>query len=92
MVYALLGFGGRDPTASRISAANTAAGDEAEAGKGIIYNMPRIIVEIEWSDPEEEFWFNPNNIAIALRAYTEEAGHLLPHTQFIVRCVEAGEK
>ena len=40
--------------------------------------MPQIIVRIEWDKPEDEFWLNEDNIAIALHAYCK-------NTKFIVK-------
>ena len=39
--------------------------------------MPKIVVEIEWDLPDEPFWLNPDNVAVALHDYCE-------NTHFIV--------
>ena len=31
--------------------------------------MPKIVVGIEWDEPNEPFWLNPDNVAVALHAY-----------------------
>ena len=43
--------------------------------------MPRITVEIEWDVPDEPFWLNPDNVALALGAYCR-------NTAFTVRDVD----
>ena len=49
--------------------------------------MPKIVVEIEWDVPDEPFWLNADNVALALHAYCE-------NTRFTVRepvCLSASE-
>lgn len=43
--------------------------------------MPKIVVEIEWDWPDEPFWLNADNVAIALHAYCK-------NTRFVVKPVE----
>jgi len=31
--------------------------------------MPKIIVEIEYDQPDDPYWMNPDNLAICLNAY-----------------------
>lgn len=31
--------------------------------------MPKIVVEIDWGWPDEPFWLNADNVALALHAY-----------------------
>ncbi len=31
--------------------------------------MPKIIVEIEYDEPKDPYWLNPDNVAIALSTY-----------------------
>jgi len=33
--------------------------------------VPSIVVVIEWDKPDEPFWLNADNVAIALHAYCE---------------------
>lgn len=39
--------------------------------------MPKVVVEIEWNEPDEQDWLNADNVAIALHAYCK-------NTKFIV--------
>ena len=39
--------------------------------------MQKIIVQIEWDNPDEVNWLNPGNVSTALRAYC-------PNTKFVV--------
>ena len=32
--------------------------------------MPKIVVGIEWDEPNEPFWLNPDNVAVALHAFS----------------------
>ena len=43
--------------------------------------MPKIAVEIEWDWPDESFWLNADNVALALHAYCK-------NTKFVVRDVK----
>jgi len=39
--------------------------------------MPKIVIKIKWDWPDEEFWLNKDNVAVALHAYC-------PNTKFEV--------
>ena len=39
--------------------------------------MQKIIVQIEWDNPDEVNWLNPGNVSTALHAYC-------PNTKFVV--------
>jgi hypothetical protein len=39
--------------------------------------MPRITVEIEWDWPEDSFWLNADNVAVALHAYCPNSGFVV---------------
>lgn len=46
--------------------------------------MPKIKVEIEYDGPEDPYWLNPDNVAIALGAYCT-------NTRFEVKWAEGGD-
>lgn len=43
--------------------------------------MPSIIVRIEWDMPDEPFWLNSDNVAVALHAYCK-------NTRFMVTSIQ----
>lgn len=45
--------------------------------------MTKIIVEIEYDQPEDPYWLNPDNVAMCLHAYCE-------NTKFKVRWARGG--
>jgi len=43
--------------------------------------MPKIVVGIEWDEPNEPFWLNPDNVAVALHAYCKNTRFNVTYAQ-----------
>jgi len=43
--------------------------------------MPKIVVGIEWDEPNEPFWLNPDNVAVALHAYCKNTHFNVTYAQ-----------